>query len=57
MKQGYYKKPLAIFFQIYLKVRTAFVIGQPMTNEHVGSSVTSETSLMQSESQTSERGT
>ena len=41
----------------YLKVRTAFVIGQPITNEQVGSRVTSETSEIQSDSHTSDRGT
>ena len=35
---------------------TAFVIGQPMTNEVVGSRVTSDTSEMQSDSHTSDKG-
>merc|ERR1719220_2544327 len=36
---------------------TALVIGQPITNEVAVSRVTSETSEMQVESQTSDRGT
>ena len=41
----------------YLKVITALLIGHPITKDVVGSRVTSETSEMQLESQTSERGT
>ena len=41
----------------YLKVITALFIGHPMTKEVAGSRVTSDTSEMQVESQTSERGT
>jgi hypothetical protein len=36
---------------------TALVMGQPMTKEVVGSSVTSDTSEMQVDSQTSDKGT
>lgn len=41
----------------HLKVRTALLMGQPMTKEVVGSRVTSDTSEMQVDTQTSERGT
>ena len=41
----------------YLKVITALLIGHPITKEVVWSRVTSETSEMQSESQTSDSGT
>ena len=38
----------------HLKVRTALLMGQPMTKEVVGSRVTSDTSEMQVDTQTSE---
>ena len=41
----------------HLKVITALLIGHPMTKEVAGSRVTSDTSEMQVESHTSERGT
>ena len=41
----------------YLKVITALFIGHPMTKEVAGSRVTSDTSEMHVDSQTSERGT
>ena len=43
--------------KLYLKVMTALLIGHPMTKDVVGSSVTSDTSEIQLESQTSDRGT
>ena len=42
---------------LYLKVSTAFVIGQPITKDVVGSKVTSQTSEIQSDNHTSDRGT
>ena len=41
----------------YLKVMTALLMGQPMTKEVAVSRVTSDTSEMQVESHTSDRGT
>ena len=42
---------------IYLNVMTALLIGQPITKEVNGSRVTSETSEMQVDNHTSDKGT
>ena len=44
-------------YMIHLKVMTALLIGQPITNDVKGSRVTSDTSEIQFDNQTSDRGT
>ena len=55
MLQHKYLKASVMFS--YLKVMTALLMGQPMTKEVVGSNVTSDTSAMHVDNQTSLRGT